>query len=65
MADRHAVDSASLVTGLLAVTGSALYLLDDAGAVAVDEAVAAAVLLVVLGAVSLLRSLRLLRRPGG
>ena len=63
MADRTVVDGASVVVGLLAVTGAALYLLDDGGAVAVDEAVAAAVLLVVLAVVSLVRSLQRLRRP--
>lgn len=55
MAER--IHYSSMVTGLLALTGAGLYLLDDSGSVQVDEAVAGASLLVVAGSAGLLRSL--------
>jgi hypothetical protein len=53
----------SMLTGLAALTGAGLYMLDGTGAVQVDEAVAGASLLVVIGTAGLLRSAhRLLSR---
>lgn len=57
----------SMLTGLAALTGAGLYLLDDSGAVEVDEAVAAASLWIVLGSAGLMRAVHRLvsrRSPG-
>ena len=65
MAER--INYPSMVAGLAALTGAGLYLLDDSGALQVDEAVAAASLLIVVGATGLLRSVHALvsrRSPG-
>ncbi|MCW2598986.1 MAG: hypothetical protein JWM02_815 [Frankiales bacterium] len=56
MAERRPVELLSLITGLLALTGAGLYLLDDSGAVQVDAAATVALLCVVLGVVGLVRS---------
>lgn len=56
MDDRRSFDLPSLVTGLLALIGSGLYLVDAAGAVEVDEVVALAALLIALGVVGGVRS---------
>lgn len=65
MADLRALDRTSLAVGLVALTGAGLSLLDDSGVVAVDEAVAAASLLIAAGVAGLTRSVhRLLAGRG-
>ena len=57
------VNQLSLLVGLLSLAGAALFLLDDSGAVHVDEAVAVATLWIVAGTVGLAHAVqRLIRR---
>lgn len=58
------LDRTSLATGLLALTGAGLYLLDATAAVEVDEAVTGASLLVALGLAGLIRSVQKLLSRG-
>ncbi len=53
----------SLIAGLVALTAATLTVLDQAGAVHVDEVVAAASLLLVAGLAGLARSVLRLVRP--
>jgi hypothetical protein len=55
-------DTLSFVAGILALIGAGLFLLDDSGALRVDEAVTVAALLLALGAVGLVRSVGRLAR---
>lgn len=55
MAERR-FDYLSFLVGLAAVLGAGLYLLDDSGAVQVDELVAVATLWIALGTVGLVRT---------
>lgn len=57
-------DRTSLLTGLAALTGAGLFLLDDTGTAQVDEAVTVASLVVVLGAAGVIRSVHALLRRG-
>ena len=57
-------DRTSLLTGLAALTGAGLFLLDETGAAQVDEAVTAASLVVVLGVTGVIRSVHALVSRG-
>jgi hypothetical protein len=55
--ERHAFRLTPLIFGLLAVTASGLFLLDDQGVANVDSDVVGAALLLVVGAASVTRAL--------
>ncbi|MCW2544368.1 MAG: hypothetical protein JWM40_1920 [Frankiales bacterium] len=59
--ERHAFRLSPLIFGLLTVTASGLFLLDDQGAVNVDSDVVGAALLLVVGAASVIRAVVHLR----
>lgn len=67
MQERHEFRVMPLIFGLLVVTGSVLFLLDDQGVAEIDSNVVGAALLVIVGAVSVTRAVVHLlskREPG-
>lgn len=57
----RAFDGLSFLTGVLALLGAGLYVLDDSGTTQVDEAVVGAALVLALGLYGLVRSVLTVR----